>query len=179
MDAILLTLFGNELRTQCEQVEVAREQLGIAMQEKDVDAVWAALQNILVTAGNVSKLLWGSRANDEKLASRKPLRDLAGVGDDSPLRPRSVRNAFEHIDERIEDWFRETDKMVYSSRCVGVSMAGSMVDDGEPVEVQHFGFFDPKTGILKFWNDAVSIPDLLTAMDGILARLREHEHFRF
>lgn len=178
MDAMLLTLFAGELRTQCEQAAVAREQLGVAMRERDVHAVWAALQNILVTAGNASKLLWGSRGNDEKLASRRPLRDLAGVCDGSPLRPRSVRNAFEHIDERIEDWFRETDTMVYSSRCVGISMAGSMISDGKPVEVQHFGFFDPETGILTFWNHSVSIPDLLTAMDGILSRLRERENIR-
>jgi hypothetical protein len=68
--------------------------------------VWSEIQSILVAAGNASKLLWGSSRGKEE--ERELLREAAGVADDSPLKSRKIRNAFEHIDERLEDWSEQS-----------------------------------------------------------------------
>jgi hypothetical protein len=160
----LLTVFKVELKSQCEQASVAAGQLDSARNQTEV---WAALQNILVTAANASKLLWGTRGRE--VADRpKPLRDRAGVTDDSPLKPRDVRNAFEHFDERIERWYDAGDTKVFASRNVGPPES---IRVGTESSQSHFGNFDPATGIVTFWDWSVSIPDLLDELKRIYEAL--------
>ena len=86
MDDHLLFVLKIELKSQLENAAIAEDDFRAAKTE---DELWYALQNLLVVAGNISKLLWGSRGPEGE-AARKPLRDLAGVTDDSPLRDRKV-----------------------------------------------------------------------------------------
>ena len=120
MDDHLLTVFKVELKTQCEQASVAAGQLGAALESRSSE-IWSALQNILTPAGNASKLLWGTRGS-EQADQRRPLRDLVGVTDDSPLKSRDVRNAFEHFDERIERWHAAGDTKVLPRGTWGLPM---------------------------------------------------------
>ena len=162
MDDHLLTVFKVELKTQCEQASVAAGQLGAALESRSSE-IWSALQNILTTAGNASKLLWGTRGS-EQADQRRPLRDLVGVTDDSPLKSRDVRNAFEHFDERIERWHAAGDTKVFASRNVGPPDAIRVADESS---LSHFGTFDPATGVVTFWDWTASIPDLLDELKRI------------
>ena len=68
----------------------------------DVERIWYSIQTFLGAAANVSKVLWPAPSYDARGAH---LRELLEVGDDSLLAPpRTVRNDFEHYDERIERW---------------------------------------------------------------------------
>ncbi len=170
MDAHLLRLFKTELKSQCEIATAAAHDIQTAT--GDTYRLWFALQGLLGCAGNISKLLWGSGRNPTEQAQRererRPLRDALEVTDDSPLRPRKVRNAFEHWDERIEDWFTPGDVDVYASRNVGPPDA--IMIGGKPP--RHFGSYDPSTGLLTFWEESVSVPDLIEEMGRIYTQLR-------
>lgn len=67
---------------------------------------------------NIAKALWGTQSSKVVLA-RRPLRESLQVGDDSPLRDVGMRNAFEHLDERIDDWWRHSPKHSLVDRSIG------------------------------------------------------------
>jgi hypothetical protein len=67
---------------------------------ESLDDFWFWMQSFLVAAASVSRLLWGTNPKAE--ARREPLRQALGVDDASPVRDRTLRNHFEHLDERIE-----------------------------------------------------------------------------
>lgn len=169
MDEHLLSIFKLELQYQCELAAAAERQLEAARETGDSDGLWVSLQSILIIAGNCAKLLWGSgrgEAAKEMEVARKPLRDAAQVDENSPLKSRSVRNAFEHWDEKIEAWHRRGDINVYASRHVGQSEAW-------PPHGSRFGHYNPTTGVVTFLSTSAPIPDLLAEMArirGILAK---------
>lgn len=172
MDSHELMVFKTELKSQCELASIAGTDIRDAT--GDTHRLWFALQGLLGAAGNASKLLWGSGRNAAEQATiserRKPLRDFVDVGDDSPLKPRQVRNAFEHWDERIKDWLAAGDVKVYASRNVGPTNA-IMVGGMPP---RHFGNYDPDSGVLTFWEESVSVPELLEEMGRIYLKLSRY-----
>ncbi|SRR5258708_7286935 len=115
--------------------------------------IWFAIQNLLVAAGNLSKLLWG--ASPSRAAAREGLRQSVGVADDSPLRDRRLRNYFEHFDEKSEDWFTKSEQKNYVGRNIGPA---SMIQG--PNRAERFHHYDPSTGLATFWDDSVSLPQL-------------------
>jgi hypothetical protein len=62
------------------------------------------LQNIVLQGGALSRYFWPSRK--ESAARGEQLRLGLGVADDSPLKSRSLRNALEHFDERLDDYLK-------------------------------------------------------------------------
>ncbi len=175
MDSHRLTVYKVELKSQLELAAIAADDLETARQNKAPGTLWYALQGILMIAGNVSKLLWGSSGTEEQRKAREPLRKASGVADDSPLRPRKVRNAFEHFDERIEEWYEVGDIATFVSRSVGSGTNEVIRGHGVP---HAFGNYNPRNGIVRFWDHEVSIPDLVTEMDAIWDRLWPDEKRR-
>jgi hypothetical protein len=171
VDDFKIRIFQSELQTQCEFVLLAGNDLDAllnmpfhAAEGDHTTRIWSVLQTILVSAANISKLLWGSKADDE--ASRKPLRDSIKIGTMSPLRSKRVRNAFEHFDEFI-------DKMpanIYVGRNIGDP--NSIRIGNEPPETR-FGQFDPSAGEVTFWNRSISLLDLINEAARILPLIRD------
>ena len=63
------------------------------------------LQFTLSCAANASKILWSPSSKAVAVERGKRLRNLLDVDDDDPIiRQRDLRNDFEHIDERLDDW---------------------------------------------------------------------------
>jgi len=69
------------------------------------------VQAFLVAAGNVSKLLWNEHWGEE-------LRRMLNVKDDSPIADRTLRNHFEHFDERIERWAAKSTNHIFIDRSI-------------------------------------------------------------
>lgn len=122
---------------------------------------WFALQNILVAAANLSKLLWGSSGKRE--AEREALRNSIGVDNTSPLKSLDVRNDFEHFDERIEDWYVRQGQSIYIGRNIGGGIY--IEDEGEG---RRFGEYDPSTGMVVFWTNSARLPDIIGEVRRIL-----------
>src|SRR5712692_10405021 len=69
-------------------------------------------QRLFASAAVIGKILYArdakNRADGARRAERaRNLRGLLGLADSSPLDSWSIRNAFEHIDERIDEWVKE------------------------------------------------------------------------
>jgi hypothetical protein len=166
MDRMLLWLFRSHVLEQAEVLAAALER---ATRDLRAPTVWVDLQQAVLAAGNLSKLLWGQEG--KRTEERRPLRESIGVDDSSPLRLPRMRNHFEHMDERLEQWWRESERHNFADRNIGSRNSVEGLSEKE-----HFRWYDPETGILSFWGDQLDLREIGAEVIRILPGLRESAH---
>lgn len=166
MDTFHLRIFQRHVRDQCRFLVAAAHDLNAGLAAHDTDRVLCSIQNLLNAGANVSKMLWGSKG--KKAQERKRLRDSIGVSDDSPLREVTMRNHFEHMDERIDRWWAESPTHNHADAIIGPrnTIAGL-----EPIET--FRWFDPMTKEVIFWGEGFNVQALVSEAEGLLPKLQE------
>jgi hypothetical protein len=166
MDLMLLRTFQRQTALQCKYLLVAAAEINVALKERNIERVFYGLQNFLNAGANISKSLWGGGG---RLATeRKPLRDSIGVDDTSPLREVTMRNNFEHLDERLDRWWKESKAHNHIDLIVGPknTIAGA-------AETDKFRHFDPTTTDLVFWGQEFNLQQIVTEVQRILPKLEE------
>lgn len=148
-----------EIALQAKLAEMAGENLSNASTSVEY---WSAIQSILSASANVSKILWPGK---NRKARGEYLRKLLSVDEEHLLSDRSIRNSFEHYDERIEDWFEEHETVAYCDLALEARVPGLMM----PPRFSHRSY-DQYTHELKFRNEKINLQDLLLE----LAKLREN-----
>lgn len=147
-----------EIALQAKLAEMAGKNLSNASTSVEY---WSAIQCILSASANVSKILW---PGEKRKARGKYLRKLLRVNEEHLLSDRSIRNSFEHYDERIEDWFEEHDTQTYCDLALEAHVPGLLM----PPKFSHRSY-DQYTYDLKFRNEKINLQELLSE----LAKLRE------
>jgi hypothetical protein len=168
MDTFVLRIFQSEVELQCKFILTATHELNAALLTMNGDEIWKQLQVVLVASANLSKMFWGS--SGKKQAERAALRESLQVGNDSPLRDPDLRNDFEHFDERLEDWFSESEHRNFVGRNIGPE---NMIVFGDQAPPDRFQHFDPATGTVTFWDHSVSINDVVNEAARILPLARQ------
>ena len=166
---MLLRLFQSQVKLQCEFMLLAANQANEALRQQTPEsniALFSALQSLLGSAANISKALWGagSRFTDE----RKELRESIGVEDSSPLHEVTMRNNFEHFDERLTKWWDESTRHNYSDLNVGPRNMIQGLDD-----LDTFRNFDPRSADLFFWGQTFNVQALVNEIRRILPKATE------
>jgi hypothetical protein len=166
MELMLLRQFEQQVLNQCEFVLMAANEINAALKARHLKRVFFGLQNLLTAAANISKALWGQAGRFA--LERKDLRDSIGVADDSPLRRVTMRNHFEHFDERLDKWWRESgERHVMIDFCVMPKSAVQIMDP-----LTWFRVFDPVSANVYFWSEEFNIQELITEVQKILPRLQ-------
>lgn len=107
MDTGLVAIYVKQIHGQAAEGMRAAEAMAESM-ESGSPRFWDELNRFVVCTGNVSKAMWGSgRGKEQTALARTALRDALGVDDGSPIRSVNLRNDIEHIDERIETWWKK------------------------------------------------------------------------
>jgi hypothetical protein len=154
-------IFKVELETLSLQASIAAEQLAEAMKDQRYTTkIWLGVQTILIIAGNAAKLLWGKGADN----ARRQLRTDIGVAEDSPLANRRIRNAFEHLDERVITWAKAGNNRFAHRR---------VAEKSKPADGDSFGQFDPATWEVTFLGveEPISVKELLAELEMIRRKL--------
>lgn len=164
-----LRLFQTQLLEQCQSVVVAAQGMNLSI-SKGVygDDFWRYAQAFVTAAANINKLLWGQRG--KYADQRKALRESVGVRDDSPLKTTTMRNHFEHIDERLDKWWSESTTRNHVDRSVGPpDMIHGLTD------LELFRGFDPATLQLRFWGDRYDLQEIVDEVVRILPAVAAEE----
>lgn len=118
-----LRIFQGEVQKQCEfaliSVQGINDSLKNLSNENASLHFWYYIQNFLISTANVSKFLWGSY--DTPIESRKLLRESLEVKENSFHKIKSLRNHFEHFDERIETWASSSKRKNFVDSNIGPS----------------------------------------------------------
>ncbi|MCA0960211.1 hypothetical protein LCL86_14225 [Muricauda ruestringensis] len=101
----------SELIFQAELVSHSHERLKDSVDDFDKTAVWSSIQSILISSGNISKILWPTSKYQER---GRELRKLLKINSESVLKSRKFRNKFEHYDELLDDFFKDKDIYAYN-----------------------------------------------------------------
>lgn len=130
------------------------------------DRIWFSLNAFLNAVANVSKLLWPApkRRTAKEFPNRgEELRGSLGVAEDSPLQYRTVRNHFEHIDERIEEWWLKSERHNIASRMIGpLGKAIQGLDQNELFEQ-----FDADQLIAAFQGDVFELQPIMDEISAL------------
>ena len=150
---MLLRIFQEQVKLQCQAVAVATIDLNRAMTTTDNTGLWIAIQNLLGAAANISKALWGSGGMATE--DREPLRTSLEVDDSSPLRNVAMRNHFEHFDERLERWWKTSE--AHNHLDLSVMPPGAV--EGL-ADLDMFRVFDPTSSELVFWGQRFNLQEI-------------------
>jgi hypothetical protein len=168
MDLHLLRIFQKQVLVQCEFMRFAAYDLNESLKIRNAKRTFYSLQNFLNATANVSKALWGQ--NDLRLEERKALRESIGVPDDSPLRVVALRNHFEHFDERLETWWRDSTTHSYIDFNLTPK---TTVNNPALKDIDWFRNFDPSTTNVYFWGQQFNVQELIDEVQRILPKLSE------
>lgn len=153
MDLMLMRIFQRQVQLQCEALLVATHDFNSAMTTDDVEHAWISIQNILTSAANISKALWGSKRRQED--ARRPLRESLQVDDSSVFLHVAMRDHFEHYDERLDYWWERSTNHNYLDMSIMPPTAVQGL-----AESDMFRVYDPTTGDLVFWGERFNIAAL-------------------
>ncbi|WP_414838586.1 hypothetical protein [Carnobacterium sp. TMP28] len=179
-------LFIDELKTQIEfallSVKEVNKFLTASDTEfpKDTTPFWFNAQNLIVYSGNISKILWGVNSKNEKIneirkKERKILRKKLGVSEESILKKRYLRNALEHIDEKLED-FTKKPQMIMNKNFGPVK---GMVQIGESIydvsKERNLRHYDQDEKMYYFYGESVNLEELYKGILQLDKNIKEYE----
>lgn len=167
MDTFHLRIFQRQVLDQCQFLLFSAQDLHSGVLSQNSTRAIYAIQNLLNAAANISKMLWGQKGKHSE--ARKPLRDSIGISDDSPLRKVTMRNHFEHMDERIDRWWAESEDHNHIDMIVGPRAAF----DFDTAQIDMFRIFDPSTADVVFWGEEHNLEDLIQEVQQIMPKLQE------
>ena len=103
--------------------QISLERLKYFFDDFDKIAVWSCIQSILISSGNISKILWPLSKYKER---GKQLRKLLKIDSESDLKSRKFRNKFEHYDELLDIFFKDKDIYSYTDLAMNPSLSSSI-----------------------------------------------------
>lgn len=172
MDNKRENLYLEELKTQINfalySVEGVNEYLNLmdVGENRDSEKFWYYAQNLIVYTGNISKILWGVNDKDKnknriRKQERRYLRKKLNINEESILKKRFLRNALEHIDEKLED-FTEGPQMIIMNKNFGpvrgiISFGDDVYDVSEQKNLRHY---DQYTKTFYFYGEEANIEEV-------------------
>lgn len=162
-----------EAERQCQLALAAAEQMSenagrfwpIADSPSVIGDFFDHAQRFWSSAGILGKIFY-ARGTPRQVQRAERLRGELGLPDTSPLADWSVRNGFEHIDERIDEWASQNPGAVSYSRS-GISRTGGVPP--EPV-MRHY---DSTTDELSVWGKSVRLEPAVRAVRELQGCVRE------
>lgn len=166
MDEKTLRIFQRAVLQQCEFAFIAMNDLKFFLEQDDQNRIWYSIQSYLIAVANVSKYLWppvGRKKSDGGRQLRASvLRASLHADQLVTLRNRTLRDHFEHFDERIDKW-AETSKERY--------FADSIVHDDVTIkwlmEGDSFRILNRNTLELTFNGQLFSLTDFNTELENV------------
>jgi hypothetical protein len=117
MEKYLLRMFQAQVERQCRYVLMAAAIAKDGFANARVDPIWFGLEALLNASANISNACWG--ANGKLSIQREPLRSSLSIDDSSPFKATAVRNHFQHYDERLDRWWRDSPNHNHIDQIVG------------------------------------------------------------
>ena len=159
-----IELYKREVNLQCtfaliavsnidNSLKILNEQKNMNNFGNIMDFIWYSIHSFLISTGNLSKLFWPSNNAGEFGKQRgKKLREIFSLEDNSPLNSRTLRNHFEHFDERLDNLVASRENIFADSN---IGQIENMIGNLKPED--YLRHYDPTTKTVYFKGDKFSI----------------------
>ncbi|MDN5846366.1 MAG: hypothetical protein L0H53_08850 [Candidatus Nitrosocosmicus sp.] len=166
MDKRLEDIFLYEIIFQCKTILSTFEMLSKSLDEDiwNNNLIWGLLSLILTSTSNISKIFWPSDQSGKSCLERgEYLRNLLQINDDSVIYNRDLRNNFEHFDERLHRWYKNSKTKNFSYRNINITIRNDGSDD-----YMDMGNYDSRTNTVTFWNIIYELDPIKMAITDLL-----------
>jgi hypothetical protein len=133
-----------------------------------VTRVFLLLQTILISCANLSKIFWPSHYEHDRKKECEECKErgetlrieLLFCDDGQILKSREMRNTFEHFDERLHAWFKESDYHNFVDTNIGPlgAVGGVATKD-------IFRWYDPSRRWLIFRGTIYKLRDVISSVE--------------
>lgn len=133
--------------------DISEGRRGEKGSETDMDQILNQLQNVIAQGAALSRYFWPVRKEHDARGSQ--LRKAIEVTDDSALKVRSLRDAIEHFDERLDIY-------LCADSVAGVVMpqyVGNSIEAG-PIPNHFFRAYFVDTGVFQLLDENYEIPPI-------------------
>ena len=172
MNPFMLEMFQREVLLQCGYALRAVRDFESAVRghNRENDAFYHA-QMMLLAYANISKLLWAQSEGDTR-DKRLVLRQSLDASDFFQQSERTMRNHYEHFDERLDRWGKQSIPGAVRNidrNVIPIGMLGTF-SRAEKDVLRHF---DPHTRDLIFWGDKLNVNDFVAEINRLRNRTME------
>jgi len=160
-------VFFSEIVFQIKIALRASEKLFDTTKAIDQLDYWSSIQSILTAATKVSKILWpcNNKKNIERNIRAERLRKLLSINEDNLLSKRSIRDHFEHYDERIDEWFKDKKSAVYTDNVIELPKP-----KWADFPNNYHRSYNPITRILTFRGESINLSRVMEELENILLK---------
>ncbi len=174
MDDFLLRIYLDQAKEECEAAFGAIKALNAALASSGHTDPFGPAQAFVHHAAAVSRIFWPPGARDKKARQRSQrrgelLRQAIGLHSPHAVQARTLRDHFEHFDERLDDWAERSKNRCIVKRLVGQrrAIAGDAISDEDIIH-----HYDPTTNVYAFRGEKFDVQALATGLDDIYAKVK-------
>lgn len=174
-------IFLEELMARCQRAFAICAELNHQLSGGDQDngqrtvncpLVFELLSAFVLQAGLASKILWPPNQGCKRARLRgEHLRTALGIQQGHVLENRSLRNHYEHFDERLDDWSQLSRDRRLADRIIGPPWTVSGLEEHEIIR-----HYDPEARVLTFRGERYCIQDLADALGDVQFKVEERLH---
>lgn len=136
--------------------------------------IWSRIQACLASCSVISKILWKSEYNMKGHLRSRELRHLLELPAKNPF-SRDVRNAFEHVDERLSDWLPTQSADIPWGWCLS-----PFIKEDEPNDSRNaFRYFQIDTLELRVADSSCNLREIMEHVRFIVGRLPDEAQIHF
>lgn len=180
-------LFIDELETQLDFALFSIDNINKFLIKMDQGVIeesenfWYYSQNLIVYSGNISKILWGVYNKKEKEKSemrvieRKELREKLRVSESSILKKRYLRNALEHIDEKLEDFTEIPQTVLNKIIAPKKGMFNFNNKDYDISKEKNLRYYDPEEKTFYFYGQKSNLQDLFKGIKELKVSIEKYK----
>jgi hypothetical protein len=176
MDDFIESIYIRELLMQCQYAVDAIRRMNEILAAHDCPSeFFREAGDFLQHSSAVSRLLWPpgstSRAKKKRAKQRGAhLRRTLKVDDTHMLRTRALRDHFEHLDERLDDWAETSAYRNIVDNMIGPRTAiwGDSIRDQDIIRM-----FDPSTELFVFRGEQFDVRALVNGLTDVQSRATE------
>lgn len=174
MDDFLQEVYLGQVAAECEHCFRAIGELNDILAKKKEGDLFVPVRALIHHAAAVSRIFWPPGGKDKLARQRSQrrgdaLRRALNIKSPHPVQSRSLRDHFEHFDERLDEWAEKSKNRNIVDRLVGPCSAigGDAISDTDIIN-----HYDPATNTYYFRGESFNIQTLATGMDDIYKRIR-------
>lgn len=171
MDSQVEKRYLSELLIQSEYALEAVVRMNRALADHGTGEFFYEAQSFVAHAAAMSRILWPPWVRDNARRERAEgrgvhLRRLLGIGDEHPLRKRSLRDHLEHFDERLDAWAEESAYHAVIDLHIGpISVIGGIaVTSGDFLRA-----YDPSRKVFMFRGEDFDVQAMVSGVEVVRA----------
>lgn len=173
MDDFLLRIYLEQVQEECNAAIGAIHALNAALQSNGQVDAFGPAQALVHHAAAVSRMFWPPGSKDKKARQRSQrrgefLRKAIGLSTPHSVEERTLRDHFEHFDERLDDWAERSKNRNIVKRFIGPrhAIGGDAISDEDIIH-----HYDPAQHIYSFRGQKFDVQALATGLSDVSAKV--------